>query len=85
MWAKSIHRAALTWCATISCTKMIPCLYAGRRVARVIVADAALVDPVEVTGSKANIRDFIEQWLTVCEMGILSMSISHIKELKYDF
>lgn len=49
------------------------------------MADAALVDPVEVTGSKANIRDFIEQWLTVCEMGILSMSISHIKELKYDF
>ena len=49
------------------------------------MADAALVDPVEATGSKANKRDFIEQWLTVCEMGILSMSISHIKELKYDF
>ncbi len=51
----------------------------------VIVADAALAAPVEAIGTKADIPDFINQWLTVCEMGILSMSISHIKELKYDF
>ena len=69
----------------INLVRMIPCRSAGRRAAREIVVDAVPAAPVADTGTEENIRDFIKPRLTVCEMGILSMSISHIKELKYDF
>lgn len=49
------------------------------------MVDAVPAAPVADTGTEENIRDFIKPRLTVCKMGILSMSISHIKELKYDF